>query len=119
MPANGRSSPLCACSATAPAGSRTSPATGSASASRRAELMLPPVAVLTDIEGTTTPISFVRETLFPFARARLPALLAERAGEPEIAAELAEVRRLAPGKPELATLLHWMDQDAKVTPLKT
>ena len=28
-------------------------------------------AVLVDIEGTTTPISFVYETLFPFARERL------------------------------------------------
>ena len=80
--------------------------------------MLPTVAVVTDIEGTTTPISFVRDVLFPYARERLPALLAERAGESAIAAELAEVRRQAPGKPELETLLRWMDQDAKVTPLK-
>ena len=28
------------------------------------------------------------------------------------------MRRLAPGQPELATLLHWMDIDAKITPLK-
>ena len=27
--------------------------------------------ILLDVEGTTTPISFVHETLFPFARARL------------------------------------------------
>ncbi len=80
---------------------------------------LPPAAVLTDIEGTTTPIAFVRDTLFPFARARMAAFLAAHAGDPEVAAELAEIRRLAPGVPELETLLHWMDQDAKVTPLKS
>jgi len=80
--------------------------------------MLPVSAVLTDIEGTTTPVAFVKNVLFPFARARLPALLAERAAEPEVAAELAQVRRLEPGRGELAALLRWMDQDAKVTPLK-
>jgi enolase-phosphatase E1 len=32
--------------------------------------------VLTDIEGTTTPIAFVHEALFPFARARLAAFVA-------------------------------------------
>ncbi len=76
------------------------------------------IAVLTDIEGTTTPIDFVRDTLFPFARARLPAFLAARADDPEVAAELAAVRRAVPGVEPLQTLLHWMDQDAKATPLK-
>lgn len=81
--------------------------------------MTAPAAILTDIEGTTTPIAFVRDTLFPFARARLPDFLAAHAGDPAVATELAEIRRLAPGVPELATLLGWMDEDAKVTPLKT
>jgi enolase-phosphatase E1 len=79
---------------------------------------LPPVAVLTDIEGTTTPIAFVRDELFPFARARLPGFLAAKNGNAAVEAELAEVRRLAPGRPELETLLAWMAADAKVTPLK-
>lgn len=79
--------------------------------------MLPLAAVLTDIEGTTTPIAFVRDTLFPYARARLPWLL-DRASDPAVAAELAEVARLAPGVPPLDALLGWMDRDAKVTPLK-
>jgi len=81
--------------------------------------MASPAAVVTDIEGTTTRISFVHDVLFPYARARLPDFLAQRGGEPEIAAALAEVRHLAPGAPELATLLAWMDKDAKITPLKT
>lgn len=37
-------------------------------------------AILLDIEGTTTSISFVYEVLFPFARARLRHYLAERSG---------------------------------------
>jgi enolase-phosphatase E1 len=79
----------------------------------------PIAAVLLDIEGTTTPVSFVHDVLFPYARAALPAFLAARGDEPDAAAALAEVRRLAPGRDAQATLLHWMDQDAKVTPLKT
>jgi len=37
-------------------------------------------AILLDVEGTTTPASFVLETLFPYARARLEAYVA--AGKP-------------------------------------
>ena len=80
---------------------------------------LPPAAVLTDIEGTTTPIAFVRDVLFPFAREALPGFLSARAGDEAVAAELAEVRKMVPGQPELETLRHWMAQDAKVTPLKS
>lgn len=79
---------------------------------------MPPRAVLTDIEGTTSRIAFVHDVLFPYARAHLPALLKQRGAEPEVAAALAEVDSLAPGRDRLATLLGWMDQDAKVTPLK-
>ena len=80
--------------------------------------MIPIAAVLTDIEGTTTPTAFVRDKLFPFARARLPGFIAEHGHETEVAAELAEVGRLAPEASWLDTLSKWMDQDAKVTPLK-
>ena len=38
----------------------------------------PPTAVVLDIEGTTTPISFVADVLFPFARKHLRAYLTER-----------------------------------------
>lgn len=76
--------------------------------------MLPAAAVITDIEGTTTPIAFVRDTLFPYARARLESALKL----PEAAAIVAEIERMVPGKPALVTLHHWMDVDAKVTPLK-
>lgn len=75
---------------------------------------LPPVAVVTDIEGTTTPIAFVRDVLFPYARTRL----ADWVGRAEAAEEIAEIERMVPGQAPLTTLLHWMDQDAKVAPLK-
>ena len=48
----------------------------------------PVSAVLTDIEGTTSAIAFVKETLFPYAEARLDAFLDAREGEPEVAAAL-------------------------------
>src|SRR5271168_2296762 len=129
MRARRRSLPRCACSATSLAGWRNIPARRLPSVSRPRCLRLPlsdgagvsalpPGAVLTDIEGTTTPISFVRDVLFPFARERLPGFLAARAGDATVAGELAETRRLVPGKPELETLLGWMAADAKMTPLK-
>ena len=74
--------------------------------------------VLVDIEGTTTPIAFVHRVLFPYARARLAAFVTAHGGRPEVAAELAEVRRLHPSADPVATLLGWMAADAKVTPLK-
>jgi enolase-phosphatase E1 len=81
--------------------------------------MIPIRAVLTDIEGTTTRISFVREVLFPYAQTRLSAFLDRRGSSPEVAAELAEVHRMAPGKPAVETLQQWMERDLKVPPLKT
>ncbi len=82
-------------------------------------LVTPPRAILTDIEGTTTPIAFVRDTLFPFAYARMADFLATHAGEPRVASVLDETRALAPGHRPLDALRAWMDADAKVTPLKT
>jgi len=49
-------------------------------------------AILLDIEGTTTPIAFVHEVLFPYARARLHAYLRARAAEDEMRDALATLR---------------------------
>src|SRR5690606_22699278 len=40
--------------------------------------------VLTDIEGTTSPIAFVRDVLFPYAEERLPDWLVDHADEPSV-----------------------------------
>ena len=82
-------------------------------------MTLPPRAILTDIEGTTTAIAFVKDTLFPFAAAALDDFLATHGGAPAVAAILADVRAEAPGAAPAATLRAWMAADAKVTPLKT
>lgn len=81
-------------------------------------------AILTDIEGTTTPIAFVHEVLFPYARARLAPFCAERRAEAEVSAALKAARDLD-GHPDfdldqtVALLLSWMDEDRKAGPLKT
>lgn len=78
-------------------------------------------AVLTDIEGTTTSLAFVKEELFPYARQNLPEYVQSHAAEmADIAAEISA----AAGASALSTretidvLLRWMDEDRKVTPLK-
>lgn len=55
---------------------------------------LPPgvQAVLTDIEGTTTSISFVYDVLFPYAEARLEAYCSRLDPGPELAGALARLR---------------------------
>lgn len=84
---------------------------------------MPIAAVLTDIEGTTSAVSFVFEVLFPYARAHLPAFVREHADRPEVAEQLAAARREA-GEPDaslervIEILVGWIDADRKATPLK-
>jgi enolase-phosphatase E1 len=49
-------------------------------------------AVLLDIEGTTTPISFVHEVLFPFARVRLRKFLSENHTSAEVLTDIDRLR---------------------------
>jgi enolase-phosphatase E1 len=79
----------------------------------------PVEAILVDIEGTVTPISAIRDTLFPYARARLEGFVAANGTDPEVAQALAETKALVPEADPVATLLRWSDLDEKVTPLKT
>lgn len=80
-------------------------------------------AILLDIEGTTSSLEFVRDVLFPYAREHLASFIAERRGDPEVDAQLAETERLlraegASGSDALPALARWMAEDRKVTPLK-
>ncbi|MGV7524142.1 hypothetical protein PJM24_28980, partial [Mycobacterium kansasii] len=70
-------------------------------------------AVLLDIEGTTSSIAFVADVLFPYAAKHLAAYVATHSEE--VAPILAEV----PGDDKVATLLDWIAEDRKATPLKT
>ena len=71
-------------------------------------------AIVTDIEGTTSSIAFVKDVLFPYARARLDAFISARADD--VAPILDEVRRLESDEaltPQriVALLERWMDED--------
>ncbi len=50
-------------------------------------------AVLLDIEGTTTPISFVHDILFPFARDNVRDYLIQNSGAPEVQEDIAALLR--------------------------
>jgi len=80
-------------------------------------------AIVTDIEGTTSSIDFVRDVLFPYARKRLPAFVETHGDKPEVQHWLHEAAREA-GLVEasrqdiIELLLRWIDQDRKSTALK-
>lgn len=79
-------------------------------------------AIITDIEGTTSALSFVKDTLFPFASRHLPDYVWEH--EEELTDVLDAVRE-EEKNPDLSTqevievLLRYIEEDQKITPLKT
>jgi len=80
-------------------------------------------AIVTDIEGTTSSISFVKDVLFPYARKRLPAFVETHADQPEVQHWLHEAAKEAgiveASRQEIIELLlGWIDQDRKSTALK-
>jgi enolase-phosphatase E1 len=80
-------------------------------------------AILTDIEGTTSSLSFVKDVLFPYARAQLPDYVRAHASEPAVRAELEAVSQIVgralDNDAAIAQLIAWIDEDRKITPLKT
>jgi enolase-phosphatase E1 len=88
--------------------------------------------VVLDIEGTTTPISFVYDVLFPYARQHLPAFLAAHGREAQVvqayslltgehASDVAKGESPPPLGPDeaLVPYLEWlMDRDSKSPGLK-
>jgi enolase-phosphatase E1 len=79
-------------------------------------------AILTDIEGTTSSLSFVKDVLFPYAREKLPAFVQAHAGEPSVRQLLEQVSAEAGKKlsdeEAVTQMREWIAQDRKVTPLK-
>lgn len=49
-------------------------------------------AILLDIEGTTTPVTFVYEVLFPYARARMRGFLWQHRDDPGVGEDVARLR---------------------------
>lgn len=86
-------------------------------------------AIVTDIEGTTTALSFVKDELFPYARARIADFVRQRSDDSEVARALDQARALMAGEQSvpaedigleavIGQLEGWIDEDRKVTPLK-
>ena len=78
--------------------------------------------ILTDIEGTTSSISFVKDVLFPYARRELPRFVREHGDEPEVRQWLDQVALENGGLCQdtmiVETLQGWIDEDRKHTALK-
>jgi len=78
--------------------------------------------ILTDIEGTTSSISFVKDVLFPYARRALPGFVRERGHEPEVRRWLDMVATghgaMCDDAMIVETLQGWIDEDRKHTALK-
>jgi enolase-phosphatase E1 len=81
-------------------------------------------AVVTDIEGTTGSIAFVKDVLFPYADKHMERYVREHEHDEltrESLAEVAQIAGLHAGNQRalIAELRSWMEQDRKDTPLKT
>jgi enolase-phosphatase E1 len=80
-------------------------------------------AIVTDIEGTTSSLSFVKEVLFPYSRQHLADFVRGHADEPNVKNILADTEQLLGKKTDINGLIEqfvsWIDQDQKITPLKS
>ncbi|MDB6162627.1 MAG: mtnC [Xanthomonadaceae bacterium] len=78
--------------------------------------------ILTDIEGTTSSIAFVKDVLFPYARRELPRFVREHGDEPAVRQWLDSVATenggICSDDVIVETLQGWIDQDRKHTALK-
>ena len=80
-------------------------------------------AILTDIEGTTTSLSFVKDVLFPYAYERMQSFVVENRTNPAVAKLIDDVRYEV-NNPVLSLsgaieqLKQWIRDDKKITPLK-
>ena len=81
-------------------------------------------AIVTDIEGTTSSLSFVKDVLFPYAREHLADFIAQQGNEPQVRQLLNEAKQEA-GDASMSDetivqqFIQWIDEDKKVTPLKS
>lgn len=82
--------------------------------------------ILTDVEGTTTSISFVHETLFPFAKERLKAFVTKNLNRQDVQEVLKQTKATAKTEDQKEIsddeacdlLLHWIQTDRKHPALK-
>lgn len=79
-------------------------------------------AILTDIEGTTSAIAFVKEVLFPYAREHMAEFVATHGNNAEVSKLLAETCCMEAHAFDkdwaVQKLIQWIDEDRKAPPLK-
>lgn len=79
-------------------------------------------AIVTDIEGTTTSLSFVKDVLFPYSTRHLPGFVRTHGQRSEVRPLLDEARKLAGRELDdeqlIGVLLKWIETDQKLAPLK-
>lgn len=80
-------------------------------------------AIVTDIEGTTSSLSFVKEILFPYARTHLADFVRNHAHDSVVQALLLDTSEIVGEKLDteqaISQLIKWIDVDKKITPLKS
>ncbi len=74
-------------------------------------------AVLTDIEGTTSSLSFVKDVLFPYSKKKIRDFVKTHSQDPAVMRILEEVQKIEEGDP-VETMIRWIEEDRKITPLK-
>ena len=77
--------------------------------------------ILTDIEGTTSSISFVKDVLFPYAAQALPDFIRAHRQEPavnEYVRAICHQEQLADDEAVIEKCLQWIQDDVKQTALK-
>ena len=79
-------------------------------------------AIITDIEGTTSSLSFVKDILFPYARDHIQDFVRSHSNQKEVRTLLddvnMEVGRELSDIEVMTQLVRWIDEDKKITPLK-
>jgi len=79
-------------------------------------------AIVTDIEGTTSSLSFVKDVLFPYARAHMGEFIRQNIDNPTVTVLLDDVRKEVGEQLNVDEVIHileqWIDTDKKITPLK-
>jgi enolase-phosphatase E1 len=79
-------------------------------------------AVVTDIEGTTSSLSFVKDVLFPYSRQRMGEFIRQHGADPKVRelvnAVCETVGSALTDEQVITQLEHWIDEDKKITPLK-
>ncbi len=80
-------------------------------------------AILTDIEGTTSSISFVKDVLFPYAAKNMRSFLQAHWQHADVQKQIAAIAEITQTRIDTvdaadAVLQQWIADDQKITPLK-